>query len=639
MENTLKLTKQKSRELQASSMTLADIYKIMFSFSDKVIAEHTERGKIVAITYEEADRQIEKIAGAIQSRLGADHRFIGVACENCYEWIVLFWAVIRSGNKPYLINMRHPEALSISILDTLGAKAVISYKCGSDFKRNCVKYEELDKIDAVCRDDFEDCVALSTSATTLKAKICLYSGKELSNQMLNTKGILENNDLIRTHYKGRLKLLAFVPFYHIFGLVAVFLWFCFFGRTIVFMRDYSSDTILRTIKKHEVTHIFAVPLFWHTIEKTINEKIRREDDKTQEKYRRGLELSRKLQSAFPKAGRKIAAKMLSDVRSRLFGDSVVFCISGGSYIKDSSLELLNLLGYPLHNGYGMSEVGITSVELSENIKYRLKNSIGKPFDSVEYKIEDNKLFIRGESICHNIIIDGEAYTVNDWFDTNDICEKDKDGRYYIKGRAGDIIISDDGENINPDVIERQFDLRAAKNFSILGDCDKNTVEMIVQVPRNLIALQKSAIIASLHSQNDKLPISQRVKRFFFTYDPIMKESAIKVSRDYLREHIALGDIKLLREDEFSSDDRSTPAEEENELTEIIRSLFAECLSKDESEIGADDHFITTLGGTSLDYFNLISLVNERFSVDMRLDYTHACYTVSTFAKTVKELIS
>jgi long-subunit acyl-CoA synthetase (AMP-forming) len=66
---------------------------------------------------------------------------------------------------------------------------------------------------------------------------------------------------------------------------------------------------------------------------------------------------------------------------------VQFCISGGSYIKASSLRLMNALGYPLHNGYGMSEIGITSVELGRKMQDRLKASIGYPFKSVEYKVD------------------------------------------------------------------------------------------------------------------------------------------------------------------------------------------------------------------------------------------------------------
>ena len=73
--------------------------------------------------------------------------------------------------------------------------------------------------------------------------------------------------------KKQLKQLAFLPFYHVFGLFAVYFWFTFFGRTLVFLRDYSADTILKTCRRHQVTHIFAVPMLWHTIEKQVRAEV------------------------------------------------------------------------------------------------------------------------------------------------------------------------------------------------------------------------------------------------------------------------------------------------------------------------------------------------------------------------------
>ena len=62
---------------------------------------------------------------------------------------------------------------------------------------------------------------------------------------------------------------------------------------------------------------------------------------------------------------------MHEVTDSLFGKSVLFCISGGSYIKEDTLRLINGLGYPLYNGYGMTEAGVTSVELSPVVEYAI----------------------------------------------------------------------------------------------------------------------------------------------------------------------------------------------------------------------------------------------------------------------------
>ena len=53
-------------------------------------------------------------------------------------------------------------------------------------------------------------------------------------------------------------------------------------------------------------------------------------------------------------------------------------------------------------------------------------------------------------------------------------------------------------------------------------------------------------------------------------------------------------------------------EEFNEIEERIRSFFMIALNKDINEIGKDDSFFLDLGGTSLDYFMIISMIEKEF---------------------------
>ena len=185
----------------------------------------------------------------------------------------------------------------------------------------------------------------------------------------------------------------------------------------MFLKDYSTSTILKTVKKHKVTHIFAVPMLWHGIYREITRQVNNSDEKTQNKFKKGLNLSIRLQNIFPKLGKKIASKLFGQIQSKVFGDSIQFMISGGGYISYDANKLINAIGYPLYNGYGMSEIGITSVELRKKIKYRLQTTIGRPFDSVEYKIDDNVLLVRGKSLCKTIISENKITQIDnkEWF--------------------------------------------------------------------------------------------------------------------------------------------------------------------------------------------------------------------------------
>lgn len=640
MANLKKLVKANCHILKDSSMTFEDIYNIVFSHKDNILAEYSQGNGPESITYKQAEKCIEKLANAVFETAGAG-AYIGLYAPNCPQWIMLFWAILKSGNKPCLINLRQPTAFSKGILDTLDAQLVLC--CGEcpDFGIRALEFSELLQIGGeahkVSTVPFGNHFAISTNGTTLKQKICIYSGKEVSNQILNIRTMQEENAGFVETCKGKIKMLCFLPLYHIFGLEAMYLWYAFWGSTFVFLRDMNPDNILYTIRRYEVTHIFAVPLLWNAVEKSLMRNISSRDEKTQKKFKFATELSLKLQGLCPKLGKWVASQLLKDVRRRLFGDSVRFCISGGSAIKESALKLINSLGYELYNGYGMSEIGITSVELTKKVRERIEGSIGKPFDSVEYKIgEDSKLFVKGSSICEKVIIDGEEQPCEDWFDTGDVVYRNDRGCYHISGRISDVVFGADGENLNPDFAEDAFALSDALALSVLGNGDNSRLMLVVQIPADLLGMQKEHLLCEIEKCNATLSQSYQVREFYYTCDPIMDAMAIKVSRPYLKKAIAEGRVALHSFDEKITDPQQ---DEGSEIKIILRELFCKVLSKAPEEISDAGHFMNDLGGTSLDYFTLISEIDKRFGVTLGFESQQFGYCVNDFERIIKEMIN
>jgi long-subunit acyl-CoA synthetase (AMP-forming) len=64
------------------------------------------------------------------------------------------------------------------------------------------------------------------------------------------------------------------------------------------------------------------------------------------------------------------------------GNSLTFCINGGASINKQTTQLMNGLGYCMHQGYGMTETGIVSVELSKYACKRNASTLGKPFKNI-----------------------------------------------------------------------------------------------------------------------------------------------------------------------------------------------------------------------------------------------------------------
>ena len=636
MENIPKLIKTSMKRLGESKRTFADIYSVMLSHSDKIMIERDEGVRQASYTYAQVDALVKRAAFSIKE-MGCSGEYIGVYGKADLEWIVLFYAVLMSGNKPFLINVNLSASSVESQLKTLGVRLIVTDKQTEKFSVKKVAYPSLIGSKSIENPVFGDEFALSTSGTGLKEKICVYTGKELSEQILNAKYIADNCKTIKKHYKGRLKVLLFLPLYHIFGLTAGFLWFAFFGRTFVPLADYSATTILRTIKKYKVTHVLAVPLLWQTIEKTIAREVKDRGEKTEKKFYKGLDFSIKLQSVFPSLGRAFARKAFKEVNDKLFGDSVFFCVTGGSYIKQSTLKLINGLGYELHNGYGMSETGITSYEMSLKAKDRITTSIGKPLPSVEYKTdEENVLYVKGTTTCGTLIVNGEKTALDDWFCTGDIVNKLDNGAYEIVGRKSDLVIGDNGENISPDAVEQKFSVEKAVAFSVLGDENKKSLIMVVQLPENMFSANVKAIDDGIKATNDALPVAERVTKIYYTYDAIKSPESIKVSRAKLTKDVSCGRIKL-----FDIGDILNGNTEESvgtEIGDILKTLFAEALGVDADKITADANFFSDLGGSSLEYFSLIAAINEKFSINIRFDEGHLAYTLSQMEKTVADIL-
>ena len=633
MLNIKKIVNTRTNYLLNSNKDFEAIYNGMFLNPEYIFAETNDGAFIKRYTFGEANERINDIAYSINKNYpDLKDKYIAIMQETTIEWIYIFFGILKSGNKPFLLNLRQPKSYANTLMDRLN----IEYGIGvSDLEYN-IKFISLDSLNLKCENNykfnFANEIALSTSATTMKEKIIFFNGNEIAYQILNVEEVLRQNKQVKKHYHGYLKQLVFLPLYHIFGFMATFMWFSYFGRCQVFLNDYTSDTILNTIKLHEVTHIFAVPLFWNTVEKKILAEINSQDEKTQNKFKKGQELSIKLQKRFPNKGINMAKKLMKQIDNKLFGKSVLFCISGGSYIKDSTLYLFNSLGYPLYNGYGMSEIGITSVTLG-GINDRLNNNVGKNLSSVEYKIENNVLLVRGKSISHKMMLDGVLYNYSseEWYNTSDLVHE-KDGYYYIDGRLDDLFIGVNGENINPDMIEKEFNISNVNNLSILDI--NNNLSLVLEISDTTPNEVVERIYNDCMEINNKLDSSFRLSKIYFTYDMIKNPNAIKVSRQYLKSRLKDNKIKLQTFDQLKSSDIDV----DQKILNIVKEYMAKTLNIDVNTISDTSDFFFDLNGTSLDYFDLVSSMIEEFNIKVEYE-DNVLHTPLEMAKEIERLLS
>lgn len=648
MENLSKLINKKMFELNNSNKTFKDIFEITYSHSDKVFCELTDGYKIKKITYNEFKIKCIKNAIYLEEQLkdNPKNSFIGLMMDNSPLWISTFWGLLMAGYKPLLLNLRLSDTLLIDVLNLASVNTVI---CDKNYNLNknvlIVNEDEIDNQVIINKEfSWADEIALSTSATSLNIKVCVYTGYQIASQIENTKNIVKSNQMIKSGYKkhGNIKIMTFLPLYHVFGLVATYFWFSFFGRTFVFLKDMSSDTILKTVRKHKVTHLFSVPMMWNTIYKEVLRQVSKKDEKTKKKFAKGINLSLKIQNIFPRFGLWIAKKLFKEVQDKVFGDSIKFLITGGSYISSDVLKLFNGIGYPLYNGYGMSEIGITSVELRSKAKYRILGTIGKPFKSVEYRINEKGILeVNGKSICEKIITKTDIYKMDHskWFSTNDLACIDKKGYYYINGRYDDVVISSSGEKFNPDLIEKRLYLPSVNRYSVIGlnDEGNNYLSLIIEISSSCGILRTKKIVDEV--ERNLLILKEEgylIEKIYYTFDRIAAETAIKVSRNILHKWIDNKTVKLLPYQDLKNIKFDNVDEIENELSEKVKAIMASIIMVEVSTITSDAHFILDLGATSLDYLTLLVKLKEEFDIEFEFNNNDNCYCVGEFVNYISK---
>lgn len=626
--------------LKQKEQTFESVYEIMFSQKENVMFETTDGNKIFKTTYAQVSENITKTAYWLTKNINGigNGSLVGIYMDNCQEWIEIFWAILKSGSVPLLMNKRLDTKRLEAILQGNNVSCVITDS--KTFSVPSILYTNIDKSTEECNlPAWENKIILMSSGSTNDVKLCVYNGKAICEQIYNSHDIVRQSDLIKAHYDGHIKQLTFLPFYHVFGLVACYMWFAFFARTFVFLKNLSGETILNTVRKHKVTHIFAVPMLWEKIRKSATKLLEQRRPHLVKKVQKGLKISNSMQKSFPNAGRKFAKKAFKEIRDNLFGDSIQFLITGGGAVTTKTLEFFNGIGYRLANGYGMTEIGIASVELSNSTKVINSGSAGKPFGSIKYRINDKGLLeVQSKSIATEILVRDEKHTYDEqsWFPTGDGARL-KGKRLYILGRSDDLIISPSGENVSPSAIEDKISIPDTSVCMIGIEKNERIVStLIIQINQYFSKKKIADIKTQLFEILKQNGFNSLIDEIYFTFEPLMLDSEFKLNRNKIRNRIASGELKLIDINKFENEQK-----EENinpELRKRIMSLFGEVLDKEITEAQCSQSFFFELGGTSLAYFQLIENIKEDFNVPFPITDDQSIATVDEFCLYLQDRI-
>jgi len=620
------------KTLFAEAHTMRSIYQMTHRFFGKrVFAERVTADGIRRMSFVEMDALTRRYAAYVEAHCAGE--YVGLYAKNSERWICAFWGLLMAGRVPVLLNTSIAPAAVSAVAEDFGLKDVVVDKpyavwAGKEGVRMCT-FDAMDAEEVGAPEEkWCDFFAVSTSGTEGKPKSYVFNGEAMCQQILISREVLSTAPAFSCYgRKNAIKVLAFLPFYHIFGLVTLVLWFSFFGRTLVFPRDDSPLELQRACREAKVTHFFAVPLVWDTIVNRLKAEVARES--AEAKFKEGVEKSLALQKMFPRFGQWVAKRVFfKRITDKLFGPSLVLGISGGAYCSGETLRLVNALGYNLLNGYGSTEAAIVSVNVSPNVRDRIRPNCGKVFGSIDYSVDEEtgELVLNGSTLYYAQMVDGRLLPRDGApVHTRDFGSVDEARTLTLLGRLDEMMIGPNGENLAPDAIEPYYRNLGTDDYCVLAQDGKP----VLAINRAALGAKAEALRAVIAEANKRVPLAERVHEVRLVDYPC-RTAIGKANRRALSEGFATGAIA------YNSLSEGAKQQAEDTVSVAVRQAVAAVLKLAPAEIDDNDDFFVNLGGNSLQYFELMS----GLSAEHRLQVSYAetlPTTVGAMAEAIRRM--
>ncbi len=242
----------------------------------------------------------------------------------------------------------------------------------------------------------------------------------------------------------------------------------------------------------------------------------------------------------------ICEKIVRKKIKKQFGGKLKAFVSGGGALDKEVGSLLNAIGLPTLQGYGLTETSpVVSCNPINDIRVE---TVGPPFKGNIVKIaEDGEILIKGENVMlgyWNNEEETKKVLKDGWLHTGDIGEFDNN---YLKitDRKKDIIITPGGDNISPVKIENDL---TKSNFIeqalVYGDNKQYLVSLIVlSIDQKNVPNKK--IQQEIEKINKNLPKIEKIKKYFVINEqfsiengmltPTLKLKRYKIIQKYKNE--------------------------------------------------------------------------------------------------------
>ena len=409
---------------------------------------------------------------------------VAILSNNMPNWTVAMFSCVPFGRVTVPILPDSSESEVTNILAHSGCKAIfiskrMLKKLSDDARSKLTLVIDIETFKLIQKDDHAfTCEGHSAEPQADDLASIIYTSGTSGNAkgvMLSHRNFCQN--IIAAYHAQKAgrkdRWLSILPMAHTYEMAFSVLYPLYVGGCVYYIQRPPTPSILvQAMKKVRPTIMCAVPLI---IEKIYKNSVAPTIDKS----RTLTWLKKKMPwLLYWIVGTKVY---------NTFGGRLKFFGIGGSKLDPTVEEFLHRTRFPYAIGYGLTETAplITNACVGKTCV----GSIGVPAYNVEVKLQnvdpvtgEGEIVAKGDNVMLGYYRDPErtraALTDDGWFRTNDLACQDAKGRYYIKGRLGNMIVGPSGENIYPEEIEQVINNMRGVNESLVIQRDGKLVALV-----------------------------------------------------------------------------------------------------------------------------------------------------------------
>ncbi len=429
-----------------------------------------------------------------------------------------------------------------------------------------------------------------TSGTTAEPKgVVITHGNVLSN--IEPLEIEIKKYLKYERFVHPVRFLNLLPLSHVFGqFLGIFLPQLMAG-TVIFQGALGPVEVMRTVKHERVSVLVAVPRMLQSLKEKIERDL--EEAGRTESFRRTFQYTE---------GKHFVHRWWIFRRiHRQFGWKFWAFICGGAALDRVTEEFWGRLGYAVIQGYGLTE---TTSLISVNHPFKLgKGSVGKVLAGREMKLDENgEILVRGGGVASAYWSGREmkpATGEEGWYHTGDIGEIDAEGNLYFKGRKKDVIVTPAGMNVYPEDLEA-----ALRRQPEVRDC------VIVGLKRGGNA--EACAVLILRVDSDPASVVQHANELLAEYQR-MRVWFVWPEQDFPRTSTGKPKTPVIQ---HTVEQKLGEAPAGEPPSSPLAQMIARITGRTPSKLLANASLDSDLGLSSLERVELISVLEERYHVDL-----------------------